>query len=391
MNLIARSRDVIVSRIEDPIRSGLPHGVLTSEIPQTLVLLKTVVMLPLPTDILLHRLTTGSIPRMANHSSGEINAAGNISPIETKGNWFWKDSKRFLIKGVPYEPRNSSLPGPESRINPLSDDWLENLRKDIPFFHRLGINTMFIECADATQSPRQAMQLLQNEGIYVLLKLDTDLVRGDSGQLKAAKINIARMYSPDEVRKNLAIVRQTARFSIVRGYKISQSKIWTDATTKLAALHRAAVRDTKLFLKKLGLRPIPCPCSGASKEEEEEEEDEEEDPDDDDDDDDADAGESDSDPESNDVSDDGDDNMDAPCYDLVQITDRGERAPKKDFERFQQNLAVINAMPQEDIVGSHEVKDYDSWRGSFKEGKAKVLVGNGGGHSQLPDRLETYS
>ncbi|SMR42586.1 unnamed protein product [Zymoseptoria tritici ST99CH_1E4] len=366
---------------------------------------------------------------MANHSSGEINAAGNISPIETKGNWFWKDSKRFLIKGVPYEPRNSSLPGPESRINPLSDDWLENLRKDIPFFHRLGINTMFIECADATQSPRQAMQLLQNEGIYVLLKLDTDLVRGDSGQLKAAKINIARMYSPDEVRKNLAIVRQTARFSIVRGYKISQSKIWTDATTKLAALHRAAVRDTKLFLKKLGLRPIPvgssmssdqmyrlnvirymtagspeervdfisfgvydwCPCSGASKEEEEEEEDEEEDPDDDDDDDDADAGESDSDPESNDVSDDGDDNMDAPCYDLVQITDRGERAPKKDFERFQQNLAVINAMPQEDIVGSHEVKDYDSWRGSFKEGKAKVLVGNGGGHSQLPDRLETYS
>lgn len=201
---------------------------------------------------------------MANHSSGEINAAGNISPIETKGNWFWKDSKRFLIKGVPYEPRNSSLPGPESRINPLSDDWLENLRKDIPFFHRLGINTMFIECADATQSPRQAMQLLQNEGIYVLLKLDTDLVRGDSGQLKAAKINIARMYSPDEVRKNLAIVRQTARFSIVRGYKISQSKIWTDATTKLAALHRAAVRDTKLFLKKLGLRPIPVGSSMSS-------------------------------------------------------------------------------------------------------------------------------
>ncbi|EGP92185.1 uncharacterized protein MYCGRDRAFT_107396 [Zymoseptoria tritici IPO323] len=358
---------------------------------------------------------------MANHSSGEINAAGNISPIETKGNWFWKDSKRFLIKGVPYEPRNSSLPGPESRINPLSDDWLENLRKDIPFFHRLGINTMFIECADATQSPRQAMQLLQNEGIYVLLKLDTDLVRGDSGQLKAAKINIARMYSPDEVRKNLAIVRQTARFSIVRGYKISQSKIWTDATTKLAALHRAAVRDTKLFLKKLGLRPIPVGSSMSSDQmyrlnvirymtagspEER-----------------VDfisfgvydwVGPSSfqmsgykhlikafeafpvpmfwgDDPESNDVSDDGDDNMDAPCYDLVQITDRGERAPKKDFERFQQNLAVINAMPQEDIVGSHEVKDYDSWRGSFKEGKAKVLVGNGGGHSQLPDRLETYS
>lgn len=173
-------------------------------------------------------------------------------------------TRQFLIKGVPYEPRNSSLPGPESRINPLSDDWLENLRKDIPFFHRLGINTMFIECADATQSPRQAMQLLQNEGIYVLLKLDTDLVRGDSGQLKAAKINIARMYSPDEVRKNLAIVRQTARFSIVRGYKISQSKIWTDATTKLAALHRAAVRDTKLFLKKLGLRPIPVGSSMSS-------------------------------------------------------------------------------------------------------------------------------
>lgn len=58
---------MIVSRIEDPIRSGLPHGVLTSEIPQTLVLLKTVVMLPLPTDILLHRLTTGYVDVLRFH------------------------------------------------------------------------------------------------------------------------------------------------------------------------------------------------------------------------------------------------------------------------------------------------------------------------------------
>ena len=166
---------------------------------------------------------------------------------------------QFLIKGVTYNPHQ-----PDSRpqdkkgyIDSLGEDWLPELRKDIPFFHQLGINTIFVDHADPTKSPERALQLLQDEGIYVLLKLFTNIHLEGSHRVQAVDIDLSRLYSPSKVRKNLAIVSQTAHFSNVLGYSISQSGIHSSACTKLAALHRAAVRDTKLFLRKSGARQLP--------------------------------------------------------------------------------------------------------------------------------------
>jgi len=99
------------------------------------------------------------------------------------------------------------------------------------------------------------MQLLHEAGIYVLLELFTNIdLKGSSPS--PAEIDLQRLYSPNKVRKNLVLVSQTAKYPNVLGYSVSQD-IHTPATTKLAALHRAAVRDTKLFLQKSGHRPIP--------------------------------------------------------------------------------------------------------------------------------------
>jgi len=173
---------------------------------------------------------------------------------------------QFLIKGVTYSPRkpNGRPHDKESYIDPLGEDWLPELRKDIPHLHQLGINTIFVDHAELTQSPERALKLLQDEGIYVLLELFTNIHPKDSHTVQAADIDLSRLYSPIKVRKNLAIVSQTAHFPNILGYSISQSSIYTSATTKLAALHRAAVRDTKLFLRKTGARQIPVGANMSS-------------------------------------------------------------------------------------------------------------------------------
>jgi len=88
----------------------------------------------------------------------------------------------------------------------------------------------------------------------VLLNLFTNISL--NGNPSPAQIDLQGLYTPSKIRKNLVLVSQTAKHPNVLGYSIAQD-VNTPATTKLASLHRAAVRDTKLFLQKTGSRPIP--------------------------------------------------------------------------------------------------------------------------------------
>lgn len=87
-----------------------------------------------------------------------IQGASNdtVTPIHSKGRYFFKGDQRvsahscrpifctanlvvqFLIKGVVYR-----LHG-EGPLDPLVDDRLEDLQRDITLFKQLGLNTLFI-------------------------------------------------------------------------------------------------------------------------------------------------------------------------------------------------------------------------------------------------------
>ena len=73
--------------------------------------------------------------------------------------------------------------------------------------------------------------------------------------------------------------------------------------------------------------------------------------------------------DSDDASDDDDESNsdeDEGGYDLVRIGEDGTRQPKRDFAKYQQKLAAINDRPSEEVIGQHEIKDFESWRGAFE-------------------------
>ncbi|KAI5240045.1 hypothetical protein E4T43_06392 [Aureobasidium subglaciale] len=71
--------------------------------------------------------------------------------IEIRGRYFLRDDKRvllgsadtsnFIIRGVTYQVR-------ETR-DPISDDFLPRLKRDVELFKELGLNTLFV-CSSAT-------------------------------------------------------------------------------------------------------------------------------------------------------------------------------------------------------------------------------------------------
>jgi hypothetical protein len=63
--------------------------------------------------------------------------------------------------------------------------------------------------------------------------------------------------------------------------------------------------------------------------------------------------------------DDSDLDSDEGGYELVSVEDDGSRKPKRAFTRYQQRLADIDSKPSAEIVGDHEMKDFDSWRGQY--------------------------
>lgn len=167
-----------------------------------------------------------------------------------------------------YNPRKFDLDpySAESNIEPLSDDWLPELGKDIPYFRELGINAISVDHRDVTKDPTQALKLLRDAGIHVLITLLADLrfLRGRTGTAfdnPSDPIDIQELYSTDRVLKMLAIIDQTADFENVLGYSLDFSVLGKSGTTRIASLHRAAIRDAKHFLTLRGGRQIPIGAS----------------------------------------------------------------------------------------------------------------------------------
>ena len=188
-------------------------------------------------------------------------------PVYTKGNWFWRKDERFLIKGVSYIPRR---PGgdpyeTDSKIDPLDETRIDELIRDIVIFRELGINTIQVSALRPDKSYSQAMGLLADAGIYVLVTLFDDLKAPNHGPHNTTAINphmdTAPYYTTDRLKPALKIVDDMASHPNLLGFVVAAEAINQPALSKLASVYRAGVRDLKAWLWQ---REGRCPPVGVS-------------------------------------------------------------------------------------------------------------------------------
>jgi hypothetical protein len=84
--------------------------------------------------------------------------------------FFYHNGTQFFIRGLFYSDSGKATRSTISFIDFLADEG--SCSRDIPYFQKLGINTIIILDVDTTASHSTCMQMLQNAGIYVLFQLN---------------------------------------------------------------------------------------------------------------------------------------------------------------------------------------------------------------------------
>ncbi|KAK9493242.1 Glucanosyltransferase-domain-containing protein [Lipomyces doorenjongii] len=173
-------------------------------------------------------------------------ALAAVNPIVVKGNAFFDSvtGDRFYIKGVDYQPPDAN--GETS--DPLMD--YNVCSRDVPYIKALGMNTVRVYHVDNAADHSACMQLLQDNGIYLLL----DVATADQA--------ISRdypMYSYNYVllQHNFATIDAFSNYTNVLGFVAANEVVNAVNTTDTATVLKAVIRDMKQYISSRSPRTIP--------------------------------------------------------------------------------------------------------------------------------------
>ncbi|QPG94115.1 hypothetical protein C2857_004757 [Epichloe festucae Fl1] len=173
--------------------------------------------------------------------------AADLQPIEAKGSkFFYKNGTQFYMKGVAYQQEVGASGGTIGRradakknyVDPLSDEKM--CKRDVPLLKELGTNVIRTYAIDPKADHTACMKLLQDAGIYVISDLsepDTSINR-DSPQ-----------WNTELFARYTAVVDELSKYSNVIGYFAGNEVSNAKNNTQASAFVKAAVRDTKAYIK----------------------------------------------------------------------------------------------------------------------------------------------
>ncbi|KAE8358919.1 Glucanosyltransferase-domain-containing protein [Aspergillus caelatus] len=174
--------------------------------------------------------------------------AADLDPIIIKGSKFFYKSNdtQFYIRGVAYQQEYS---GPDSSANsfkdPLAD--AEACKRDVPYLEKLGTNTIRVYAIDPKSDHKECMSLLSDAGIYVIADLSSP---GDSINRNEPK------WDNDLYNRYVTVVDELSQYSNVIGFFAGNEVSNSENTTSASAFVKAAVRDTKQYIKAKNYRPM---------------------------------------------------------------------------------------------------------------------------------------
>jgi len=174
-------------------------------------------------------------------------ASAALDPIVIKGSKFFEKSsgKQFYMKGVAYQaevPAGSS----KSYLDPLADETA--CKRDIPLLEELGTNTIRVYAVDPTANHDTCMKLLDDAGIYVI------------ADLSEPKISINRdtpEWDETLYKRYTTVVDSLAPYDNVIGFFAGNEVTNQPNNTAASAYVKAAIRDTKKYIKEKKYRTIP--------------------------------------------------------------------------------------------------------------------------------------
>lgn len=127
------------------------------------------------------------------------------------------------------------------RSDPLSDDWINTLSRDVLLFRELGLNAIYVYSVDNTVSHDAAMKLLADAGIYVVVGLSTP-------HMAINRAAPYRAYTTSLLEHYFRTVDCFDKYTNTLGVFAANTVINGPESTPAAEIVRAVVRDVKKYI-----------------------------------------------------------------------------------------------------------------------------------------------
>jgi hypothetical protein len=163
---------------------------------------------------------------------------------------FYADGKRFYVRGIDYQPGGSS-----TNADPLADP--DTCNRDIPYFKKLGVNTIRVYAVDNSQSHDECMNALADAGIYLVADVNSDNYSINRADPKAS-YNAAYLQSVFATIDSLANYTNTMAFFC--GNEVINDQ---PSSVETAPYVKAVQRDMKNYMNSQGLRHVPVGYAAA--------------------------------------------------------------------------------------------------------------------------------
>ncbi|CUM51075.1 Protein EPD1 [Debaryomyces fabryi] len=173
--------------------------------------------------------------------------ADDLPEIEVVGNKFFysNNGSQFFMKGVAYQ-QNTANSSDSSFVDPLAD--AEACKRDIPYLQELQTNVIRVYALNVSLDHTDCMDMLKDAGIYVIADLSEPDV---SINRKSPEWNL------ELFDRYTGVVDLFQNYTNVLGFFAGNEVTNTKSNTDASAYVKAAIRDTKAYIKAQNYRTIP--------------------------------------------------------------------------------------------------------------------------------------
>ncbi|KAH7085351.1 Glucanosyltransferase-domain-containing protein [Paraphoma chrysanthemicola] len=175
-----------------------------------------------------------------------------IDPIVIKGQkFFYKtNGTQFFMKGVAYqqEINSNTTQSADSTIqitDPLADS--TSCKRDIEYLKKIQTNTIRVYAIDPSKDHKECMNALADAGIYVIADLSepsNSIIRDDPG------------WTTKIYERYMSVVDELMKYDNTLGFFAGNEVSNQPNNTMASAFVKAAVRDTKAYIKSKNYRSI---------------------------------------------------------------------------------------------------------------------------------------
>lgn len=185
---------------------------------------------------------------LALAAAAGVAVASDLPAIEISGNKFFfsNNGSQFYMKGIAYQQDTANVTADETFVDPLAD--VEACKRDIPYLEAVATNTIRVYALNETEDHSECMQLLNDAGIYVIADLSEPGLSIDRSDPK---------WTVELYNRYTSIVDEFQGYTNVLGF-FAGNEVTNDFTnTDASPFVKAAIRDTKAYIKEKNYRSIP--------------------------------------------------------------------------------------------------------------------------------------